>query len=85
MLSSSRQTETLGAGADEQNQARAEGFVKMVAAAGEDWPDGWVKGQGFVLRLEQPVFTAPAHEARHGRLPWCGITQLSWFTTPSIH
>jgi hypothetical protein len=20
----------------------------MVAAAGEDWPDGWVKGQGFV-------------------------------------
>jgi hypothetical protein len=43
-----RQTETFGAGSDEQNRARAEGFVKMVAAAGEDWPDGWVKGQGFV-------------------------------------
>jgi integrase len=43
-----RQTETFGAGSDEQNQARAEGFLKMVVAAGEDWPDGWVKGQGFV-------------------------------------
>lgn len=42
------QTETFGAGSDEQNLARAEGFRRMVAAAGQDWPDGWVKGEGFV-------------------------------------
>ena len=29
------QTETFGAGGDAQNQARAEGFKQMVAAAGE--------------------------------------------------
>lgn len=43
-----RQTETFGAGTDEQNRARADGLLKMVTAAGENWPDGWVKGQGFV-------------------------------------
>jgi hypothetical protein len=43
-----RQTETFGAGSDAQNRARAEGFATMVIAAGEDWPDGWVKGEGFV-------------------------------------
>jgi hypothetical protein len=31
-----RQSETLGAGSDEQNRARAEGFQRIVAAAGED-------------------------------------------------
>ncbi|MDQ4109553.1 MAG: site-specific integrase [Actinomycetota bacterium] len=43
-----RQTETFSAGSDEQNTARAEGFQTMVDAAGEFWPDGWVKGEGFV-------------------------------------
>jgi hypothetical protein len=43
-----RQTETFGAGTDAQNRARAEGFRTMVAAAGEFWPEGWVKGRGFV-------------------------------------
>ena len=42
------QTETFGLGSDEQNLARAEGFKKMVEAAGQEWPDGWVKGEGFV-------------------------------------
>ena len=42
------QTETFGAGSDDQNLARAEGFVPMVKAAGQEWPDGWVKGEGFV-------------------------------------
>ncbi|MGY0390572.1 tyrosine-type recombinase/integrase [Nocardioides sp. WG-D5] len=46
--SGDRQTETFSAGSDEQNVARAEGFKKMVEAAGERWPDGWVKGEGFV-------------------------------------
>ena len=55
MFSSSQQTETFGAGTDEQNQARAEGFVKMVAAAGEDWPDGWVKGQASTGRQLTPT------------------------------
>ncbi|HEX6246321.1 MAG TPA: hypothetical protein VFZ64_00500 [Nocardioidaceae bacterium] len=37
-----------GAGSDDQNLARAEGFRRMVEAAGHQWPDGWVKGEGFV-------------------------------------
>lgn len=28
--------------------SRADGFKKMVDAAGQRWPDGWVKGEGFV-------------------------------------
>ena len=31
-----------------QNLARADGFKRMVEAGGERWPDGWVKGEGFV-------------------------------------
>jgi hypothetical protein len=31
-----RQTETFGAGSDAQNRARAEGFLTMVTAAGEN-------------------------------------------------
>jgi hypothetical protein len=55
-----RQTETFGAGSDVQNRARAEGFATMVTAAGEDWPDGWVKGEGFVRsRAEDDPMTAP--------------------------
>ena len=34
------QTETFGAGSDDQNLARAEGFKRMVEAAGQEWPDG---------------------------------------------
>lgn len=48
-----RQSETFGAGSDPQNRARAEGFRSMVAAAGEFWPEGWVKGRGFVRTLEE--------------------------------
>jgi hypothetical protein len=47
-----RHAETFGVGRDEQNRARAEGFAKMVEAAGENWPDGWVKGQGFLRPRE---------------------------------
>lgn len=57
-----RQSETFGAGPDEQNSARAEGFRLMVLAAGEDWPDGWVKGRGFVRELavvEEPAAVLP--------------------------
>jgi hypothetical protein len=43
-----RQRETFGAGSDERNKAQAEGVLRMVVAAGESWPDGWIKGQGFV-------------------------------------
>ena len=42
------QSETFSAGSDAQNLARAEGFKKMVDAAGQRWPDGWVRGEGFV-------------------------------------
>jgi integrase len=40
--------ETFSAGSDAQNLARADGFKRMVEAAGQRWPDGWVKGEGFV-------------------------------------
>ena len=43
-----RESETFGAGSDAQNLARADGFKRMVEAAGQRWPDGWVKGEGFV-------------------------------------
>lgn len=43
-----RQVETFSAGSDAQNLARADGFKKMVDAAGQRWPEGWVKGEGFV-------------------------------------
>jgi len=42
------QSETFSAGTDAQNLARADGFKKMVDAGGQRWPDGWVKGEGFV-------------------------------------
>jgi hypothetical protein len=55
------QTETFGAGSDAQNPARAEGFRQMVAAAGEHWPDGWVRGEGFVRSREDadPMVAPP--------------------------
>jgi hypothetical protein len=40
--------ETFGAGSDAQNLARADGFKRMVEAACQRWPDGWVRGEGFV-------------------------------------
>lgn len=43
-----RQVETFSAGTDAQNLARADGFKKMVDAAGQRWPEGWVPGEGFV-------------------------------------
>jgi integrase len=46
------QTETFSAGNDDQNLARAQGFQRMVEAAGHEWPDGWVKGMGFVRPRE---------------------------------
>jgi hypothetical protein len=46
------QTETFSAGSDDQNLARAEGFRRMVEAGGHEWPDGWVKGMGFVRPRE---------------------------------
>ena len=40
--------ETFSVGTDAQNLARADGFKRMVEAAGQRWPEGWVKGEGFV-------------------------------------
>ena len=42
------QAETFSIGSDAQNLARADGFKKMVEAAGQHWPAGWVPGEGFV-------------------------------------
>lgn len=54
-----RQTETFSVGSDEQNVARAEGFKKMVEAAGGHWPEGWIKGEGFVRAREADVYAPP--------------------------
>ena len=43
-----REWETFGAGSDAKNLARADGFKRMVEAAGQRWRDGGVKGEGFV-------------------------------------
>src|SRR5215218_6891016 len=44
-----RDWETSSAGRAAQNLARADSFKRMVEAAGQRWPDGWMKGEGFVL------------------------------------
>jgi hypothetical protein len=61
------QTETFGAGSDPQNLARAEGFTRMVEAAGPEWPDGWAKGEGFVRpRSTDDPMTPPPTVAELG-------------------
>jgi hypothetical protein len=54
-----RQEETFSAGSDAQNRARAESFKQMVEAAGNHWPDGWVKGEGFVRARVEERYSAP--------------------------
>jgi integrase len=56
-----RQVETFSAGSDAQNLARADGFKRMVDAAGQRWPEGWVKGEGFVRPAGEsdPMKTPP--------------------------
>ena len=56
--------ETFGAGSDAQNLARADGFKRMVEAAGQRWPDGWVKGEGFVRPLDvaDPMTPPPSFD-----------------------
>ena len=57
--------ETFGAGSDAQNLARADGFKRMVEAAGQRWPDGWVRGEGFVRPRDvtDPLIPPPAFNA----------------------
>jgi hypothetical protein len=56
--------ETFGAGSDAQNLARADGVKRMVEAAGQRWPDGWVKGEGFVRPpdIADPMTPPPAFD-----------------------
>ena len=49
-------------GSDDQNLARARGFQRMVEAAGQEWPDGWVKGEGFVRQI---VDLSPGQRKRY--------------------
>jgi len=70
------QTETFGAGSDEQNLARAEGFQKMVEASGQEWPDGWVMGEGFVRpRADADPMKPPPTVAELGEeiRPWLAV------------
>lgn len=53
------QSETFSVGSDAQNCARADGFKKMVDAGGQRWPDGWVRGEGFVRPVVVDPLTAP--------------------------
>lgn len=48
-------SETFSVGSAAQNLARADGFKRMVEAGGERWPDGWVKGEGFIRPWMSPI------------------------------
>lgn len=63
--STRREWETFAAGSDAQNLARADGFKRMVDAAGQRWPEGWVKGEGFVRPKDvaDPLTPPPTFDA----------------------
>ena len=71
------QVETFSAGSKAQNQARAEGFKTMVEAAGNYWPDGWVKGEGFVRARVDDRYSAPPSFAAVGEEYVRQIVELS--------
>jgi hypothetical protein len=56
--------ETFSVGSDAQKLARADGFNRMVDAAGQRWPEGWVKGEGFVRPLDvaNPMTPPPSFD-----------------------
>ena len=63
------QLETFGAGSDARNRARAEGFRDTVAAAGEQWPEGWVKDdiRAWLIGWDRsPKTKANYHGLLHG-------------------
>ncbi len=49
-----RQVETFSVGTNDQNLARATSFMRLVDLAGQRWPEGWVKGEGFVRPASEP-------------------------------
>jgi integrase len=61
---SARESETFSVGSDAQNLARADGFKRMVEAAGQRWPNGWVKGEGFVRPpdVADPITPPPSFD-----------------------
>jgi hypothetical protein len=61
--------ETFGAGSDAQNLARADGFKRMVEAAGQRWPDGWVRGGPEQLIKMATANYAAAYGMRPSPLP----------------
>lgn len=66
------QVETFGAGSDARNLARAEGFKQMVTAASEQWPQGWVKGAGFVREHAAADPTMPPRSVEEVGLEYVG-------------
>jgi hypothetical protein len=61
-----RERETFGAGSDAKNLARADGFKRMVEAAGQRWRDGGVKGEGSSGRriYRRPLYGDPRPNQR---------------------
>ncbi len=53
-------SETFSVGTDAENMARADGFKQLVEAAGQPWPDGWVRGEGFVRQAGVDPLKAPS-------------------------
>ena len=51
------QTETL------TSKHRAESFREDVEAAGHQWPEGWIKGHGYLADLEEPPPPVPTFAA----------------------
>jgi integrase len=56
------QAETFAGNSNEVNKRKAEDFAGMVRLAGERWPEGWVKGRGFVRLLDEPEPEIPVRD-----------------------
>lgn len=56
------QSETFSAGTDAVNMERARGFKSMVDAAGQRWPEVWVRGEEYVRQI---VDLSPGQRKRY--------------------
>jgi len=74
-----RQVETFAIGTNAQNFARADGFKRMVEASGQRWPEGWVKGEGFVRPPEvaDPLTPPPSFDSDDWVVRGRGLTLRS--------
>ena len=72
------ETFSFSVGTNEQNLARATNFMRLVDMAGQRWPDGWVKGEGFLRPHSEPdPLTKPPTFVEFGEVHVRQIVDLS--------